>query len=254
MQVRSGQMAANRFTSVGSAHCPKSLPEVQDGFLLAAVTQAVEVSAVLVSSYLHGFHLPSLQTNSRVVVGLLSPPGTGGAHQSRLTSGNTHLPLRSASARKWASSTKKILAPLSWASSRIWLYWRTKAFRSSSLAFRRRFLGRFSTKPNRLEVVQATAPTQPQIKAPLEPNCLSYFPIPVGQFNSRLSQPDFLHRRLQLVLFTPAQDGGEHPQSVQRPNLGAPARRKLASQYSNGMRRSLQSLSHLDRRPPLGQR
>ena len=46
-------------------------------------------------------------------------------------------------------STKKILAPLSWASSRIWLYWRTKAFRASSLAFRRRFLGRFSTKPNR---------------------------------------------------------------------------------------------------------
>ena len=32
---------------------------------------------------------------------------------------------------------------------RIWLYWIIKAFRSSSLAFKRRFLGRFSTKPSR---------------------------------------------------------------------------------------------------------
>ena len=68
-----------------------------------------------------------------------------------------------------------------------------------------------------VEVVQATAPTQPQIKAPLE-KLPHYFPIPVGQFNSRLPRR-ILHRRLQLVLFTPAQDGG-NPQSVQRPNLG----------------------------------
>ena len=50
------------------------------------------VSGSAVSSYLHGFHLPSLQTNSRVVVGLLSPPGTGGVHQSRLTSQHPFAP------------------------------------------------------------------------------------------------------------------------------------------------------------------
>ena len=57
-------------------------------FSLSCCKKAVEVSAVLfpaVSSYFHGFHLPSLQTNSRVVAGLLSPPETGGVHQRRLS-------------------------------------------------------------------------------------------------------------------------------------------------------------------------
>ena len=40
---------------------------------------------IAVSSYFHGFHLPTLQTNSRVVAGLLSPPWTGGVHQRWLS-------------------------------------------------------------------------------------------------------------------------------------------------------------------------
>ena len=68
-----------------------------------------------------------------------------------------------------------------------------------------------------MEVVQATAPTQPQVKALLE-KLPYYFPVPVGQFNPRLPRR-ILHRRLQLVLLTSVQDGG-NPQSAQRPNLG----------------------------------
>ena len=85
------------------------------------------------------------------------------------------------------------------------------------LGFQEVFFGSLQHEAQPVEVVQATAPTQPQIKAPLE-KLPHYFPIPVGQFNSRLPRR-ILHRRLQLVLFTPAQDGG-NPQSVQRPNLG----------------------------------
>ena len=79
-----------------------------------------------------------------------------------------------------------------------------------------------------MEVVQATAPTQPQVKALLE-KLPHYFPIPVGQFNSRLSRR-ILHRRLQLVLLTPVQDGGEPP-VCSKTKPWAPPRRKLASQF-----------------------
>ena len=56
-----------------------------------------------------------------------------------------------------------------------------------------------------------------------------YFPIPVGQFNSRLSRR-ILHRRLQLVLLTPVQDGGEPP-VCSKTKPWAPPQRKLASQF-----------------------
>ena len=96
------------------------------------------------------------------------------------------------------------------------------------LGFQEAFLGSLQHEAQPVEVVQATAPTQPQIKAPLE-KLPHYFPIPVGQFNSRLPRR-ILHRRLQLVLFIPAQDGGEPP-VCSKTKPWAPARRKLASQF-----------------------
>ena len=93
---------------------------------------------------------------------------------------------------------------------------------------REAFFGSLQHEAQPVEVVQATAPTQPQIKAPLE-KLPHYFPIPVGQFNSRLPRR-ILHRRLQLVLLTPVQDGGEPP-VCSKTKPWAPPRRKLASQF-----------------------
>ena len=77
-------------------------------------------------------------------------------------------------------------------------------------------LGSLQHEAQPMEVVQATAPTQPQVKALLE-KLPYYFPVPVGQFNPRLPRR-ILHRRLQLVLLK-FKTGG-NPQSAQRPNLG----------------------------------
>ena len=79
-----------------------------------------------------------------------------------------------------------------------------------------------------MEVVQATAPTQPQVKALLE-KLPYYFPVPVGQFNPRLPRR-ILHRRLQLVLLTSVQDGGGPP-VCSKTKPWAPPWRKLSSQF-----------------------
>ena len=96
------------------------------------------------------------------------------------------------------------------------------------LGFQEAFLGSLQHEAQPMEVVQATAPTQPQVKALLE-KLPYYFPVPVGQFNPRLPRR-ILHRRLQLVLLTSVQDGGEPP-VCSKTKPWAPPWRKLSSQF-----------------------
>ena len=149
---------------------------------------------------------------------LLSPPGTGGVHQRCLS---LEYPFASQVGigpkvgfiheEDLGSTLLGLLSDLA--------VLEDEGFSRFILGFQEAFLGSLQHEAQPMEVVQATAPTQPQVKALLE-KLPHYFPIPVGQFNSRLSRR-ILYRRLQLVLLTPVQDGGQqNPQSVQRPNLG----------------------------------
>ena len=103
-----------------------------------------------------------------------------------------------------------------------------EGFPRFTLGFQEAFLGSLQHEAQPMEVVEATAPTQPQVKT-LPEKLPHYFLIPVGQFNPRLPRRS-LHRRLQLVLFIPTQDGGEPP-VCSKTNPWAPPRRKLASQF-----------------------
>ena len=125
-------------------------------------------AGVAVTFQFHHLHLASFQTHRRVVAGLLahgadwwSPPGPV------LPSAPTW-PRRSASARKWASSAKNILVPVRRAAAaEQHMYSLTKASRRTGSALTNRFLGRFSDKPQPVQVFQATAPAQRQPKAVL---------------------------------------------------------------------------------------
>ena len=181
MQVRSGQIAANRCSSVGPLS--QITTRGPGWFALSCCKKAVEVSALLFPAI---SNLPSLQTNSRVVAGLLSPPGTGGVHQRCLS-----LEYPFASQVGIGSKVGFIHEepPLSWASSRIW---RTGGRRLSVLHpwLRRRFLR--SPTDGGSSSNCSLSPTALLEKLPY------YFPVPVG-FNP---------------LFW------VYPPSAQRPNLG----------------------------------
>ena len=107
---------------------------------------------MLFSSYFHGFHLPSLQTNSRVVVGLLSPPGTGGVHQSRLTSQHPFAPHTASKVGigpKVGFVHEEDLGPTLLGLLSDLAVLEDESFPLFILGFQEAFLGRFSTKPNR---------------------------------------------------------------------------------------------------------
>ena len=87
---------------------------------------------------------------------LLPIPRAIGVHQRRLTLQHPLAP-NSASARKWASSAKNILASVRWASSHRAAYSATKVSRLDSSALSRRFLGALAGKPQPVKPVQATA-------------------------------------------------------------------------------------------------
>ena len=138
---------------------------------------------------------------------------------------STHLPLGSASARKWAarkwaSSTKKTLAPTCCASATRASYSATKASRLAASALSRRFLGRFSTNPRRCRAC-------PRVDGGNSGNCSGSAPNRSGLAqigaspSSSVAQVDaylrrrFLYRRLQLGLLLSLQGGG-NPQSAQK--------------------------------------
>ena len=170
---------------------------------------------------------PVSRANSRVVAGLLSPPGTGGVHQRRLSLEYPFPPQIGIGPKvgfvyeeDFGSTLLGLLSDLA--------VLEDEGFPFFILGFQEAFLGSLQHEAQPMEVVQATAPTQPQVKALLE-KLPYYFPVPVGQFNPRLPRR-ILHRRLQLVLLTSVQDGGEPP-VCSKTKPWAPPWRKLSSQF-----------------------
>ena len=117
------------------------------------------------------------------------------------------------------------------------------------LGFQEAFLGSLQHEAQPMEVVQATAPTQPQVKALLE-KLPYYFPVPVGQFNPRLPRR-ILHRRLQFGSVDLGSRRGGTPSLLKDQTLG-PALAKVVQPVSDGMRLSLQSLRPLEWPTTLG--
>ena len=192
---------------------------------------------------------PSLQTNSRVVAGLLSPPGTGGVHQRCLS---LEYPFASQVGigpkvgfiheEDLGSTLLGLLSDLA--------VLEDEGFPFFILGFQEAFLGSLQHEAQPMEVVQATAPTQPQVKALLE-KLPYYFPFPVGTIQSPPPQADFAPQTSVGSVDLGSRRGGT-PSLLKDQTLG-PALAKVVQPVSDGMRLSLQSLSHLSGRPPLGQ-
>ena len=170
---------------------------------------------------------PASRQTPGVVAGLLSPPRTGRVHQRRLSL-EYPFPPQIGFGPKVGFVYEEDFGPTLLGLLSDLAVLEDEGFPRFILGFQEAFLGSLQHEAQPMEVVQATAPTQPQVKALLE-KLPHYFPIPVGQFNSRLSRR-ILHRRLQLVLLTPVQDGGEPP-VCSKTKPWAPPRRKLASQF-----------------------
>ena len=123
----------------------------QGGFPLIP-TFLAEESFLDVFPYNAGNQLRTLQGD--VVDAVFQPDnlapwhGPGGSGDAGLPF-STHLPRNSASARKWASSAKNIVASVRWASSHRAAYSATKASRLDSFLLTRRFLGRLKANPSR---------------------------------------------------------------------------------------------------------
>ena len=192
---------------------------------------------------------PVSRANSRVVAGLLSPPGTGGVHQRCLS---LEYPFASQVGigpkvgfiheEDLGSTLLGLLSDLA--------VLEDEGFPFFILGFQEAFLGSLQHEAQPMEVVQATAPTQPQVKALLE-KLPHYFPVPVGQFNLPPLQADFAPQT-SVGSVDPSSRRGGTPSLFKDQTLG-PASAKVGQPVSNGMRLSVQSLSHLDSRPPLAQ-
>ena len=190
----------------GLVHCPRLLPEVQDSLLLAAVKRRWRSRhcCFQLFPWLPPPQSPDkLPSSSRPSL----PPGTGGVHQRCLS-----LEYPFASQVGVGPKVGFIL----------------EEDLGSTLLGLLSDLAVLEDEAQPMEVVQATAPTQPQVKALLE-KLPYYFPVPVGQFNPRLPRR-ILHRRLQLVLLTSVQDGGEPP-VCSKTKPWAPPWRKLSSHF-----------------------
>ena len=150
-QARPPQILPHRLATMGWGIIPNYLKRPRAP-LAQLVQKGCRGSAVAVSRQVHPFHLSRLQTHRRIVAGFLAIPRTAGVHQGWLSPQHPPAPqlrIGTASARKWASSAKHILAPLPTASSRRAAYAATKASRFSSSACSSRFLGRLKANPKR---------------------------------------------------------------------------------------------------------
>ena len=159
---------------MGLAHCPKSLPEVQDVFLLAAVKRRWRSRHCCCRLFPR---LPPPQPPSKLPSSSRpSLPNRGLVESTSAGSPlSTHFPLRSASARKWASSTKKILAPRLLGLLSDLAVLEDEGFPRFILGFQEAFLGSLQHEAQPMEVVQATAGRlTPRSKLCLR-NCLTTF-------------------------------------------------------------------------------
>ena len=118
-------------------------------FFLSCRKKAVEVSALLLPAIsMASRTLPSLQANSRVVAGLLSPPRTGRVHQRRLSL-EYPFPPQIGIGPKVGFVYEEDFGPTLLGLLSDLAVLEDEGFPRFILGFQGRFLGRFSTKPNR---------------------------------------------------------------------------------------------------------
>ena len=164
-------------------------------------------------------HFARFQTDRRVIGGLFSP--ILGLLESTRAGFTAQAPLGSQLdvARKWASSTKKILAP--WACLPRPAGPTVAADKGCPLAlgsaFSSRFFGPFDHEPQPVQIVPSTACGSAARSKRSCMNCRTTFQVQLANPDRRRWRG--LHRRLQFGLFRRTEGGGEPPLCSTPPRL-----------------------------------
>ena len=194
---------------MGRARCLKSHSAAQGASGAIGSGRPQMSRRVAVTLQFHPLHLAGLQANRRVVAGLLPIARAAGVNQGRLSPEHPFTPRSSASARKWASSAKNILAPGPLDLLRQGGLLRYESLPLGLISLEQALLGTLQDKSQAVQVVQTTAAAQLDAE-PFRDKLAHHPPIPVGQFDAAYSGNSCTAAFNSACCASPRAGGGGH--------------------------------------------